>query len=64
VLEVRHDADRIESKRDEIDGVTIRYRALKPDAEERQPNQALQTTSGTRSVCGKVPVCDRRRLGV
>jgi hypothetical protein len=31
---------------------------------ERQPNQALQTTSVTRSGFGKVPVSDRQRRGV
>jgi hypothetical protein len=30
----------------------------------KQPNQALQTTSVTRSGFGKVPVCDRQRRGV
>jgi hypothetical protein len=64
VLEVRHDAERIETKREEIDGVTIRYGSLKADADERQPNQALQTTSVTRSGFGKVPVSDRHRRGV
>ena len=32
--------------------------------QERQPNQALQTTSVTRSGFGKVPVSDRQRRGV
>jgi len=34
------------------------------EMKERQPNQALQTTSGARSGFGKVPVSDRQRRGV
>ena len=34
------------------------------EEKERQPNQALQTTSVTRSGFGKVSVSDRQRRGV
>jgi [ribosomal protein S5]-alanine N-acetyltransferase len=46
------------------DAGRIRFQLNRGEWKERQPNQALQTTSVTRSGFGKVPVSDRQRRGV